>query len=279
METRVVHVAHPAASDDAFIYYALAEGKIDSDGLRYVYELRDIESLNQRAALGELEVTTVSIHAFAYLADRYSLLPHGASMGERHGPRLVARAPMTPAQIRRKRIATPGPLTSAYLALNLFEPDFVPVQMPFDAIADAVVRGEVDAGLLIYEDQITYAERGLHLVVDLGEWWSGQTGLPLPLGGSVVRKDLGEELTRTVARHLRASIAYALEHRDAALDYATRFARGLDRARVDRFVDMYVNDWTLDYGPRGRDAVRLFLRRGVDAGMITRPVQVEFAEG
>jgi 1,4-dihydroxy-6-naphthoate synthase len=261
------------------MFYALAAGKIDTEGLTYVHELQDIESLNQRAMRGELEVTAVSIHAYAYLSDRYSLLPHGASMGDRYGPRLVAREPAGRADVRGKRIAIPGPLTSAFLSLQLYEPDFTPVFTPFDQIEDAVVDGEVDMGLLIHEGQLTFAERGLHLVADMGEWWFQETALPLPLGGNVVRKDLGAELTQKISRHLRDSIAYGLQHRVGALDHAMQYARGLDRSKADTFVGMYVNDWTLDYGDRGREAVRLFLQRGVEAGLITKPVTVEFVDG
>ncbi len=276
MPPRTIHLAHSPDSDDAFMFYALAEGKIETDGLRYVHELSDIESLNQRARRGELEVTAVSIHAYAYLTDRYALLPHGASMGDRYGPRLVARAPMTRSHVRGTRIAVPGPLTTAYLALKLYEPEFTPIFMPFDQIEDAVVRGDVDAGLLIHEGQLTYATRGLHLVADMGEWWFSETGLPLPLGGNVIRKDLGSDMMAAISRHIRASIAYSLEHRGAALDHAMRFARGLDRPLADTFVGMYVNDWTLDYGERGREAVRQLLSRGVAHGIIPRPVAVEF---
>ena len=273
-----IHVAHSPDSDDAFMFYALAEGKVDTEGLRYVHELQDIESLNQRAMKGELEVTAVSIHAYAYLTDKYALLPHGSSMGDRYGPRLVAREPLTRADIRGKRIAVPGPLTTAYLALRLYEPDFEPVNTPFDRIEDDVVDGKVDAGLLIHEGQLTYADRGLHLVADMGEWWFGETGLPLPLGGNVVRKDLGAELTKRISRHLRQSIAYGLQNRASALDHAMRYARGLDRESADTFVGMYVNDWTLDYGERGRAAVHALLERGVSAGVIDRPVSVEFVD-
>jgi 1,4-dihydroxy-6-naphthoate synthase len=273
-----IHVAHSPDSDDAFMFYALAAGKIDTEGLTYIHELQDIESLNQRAMRGELEVTAVSIHAYAYLSDRYALLPHGASMGDRYGPRLVARDPASRSDVKGKRIAIPGPLTSAYLALQLYEPDFVPVFTPFDAIEDAVVNGDVDMGLLIHEGQLTFAERGLHLVADMGEWWFQETALPLPLGGNVVRKDLGIDLTRKISRHLRDSIAYGLEHRVGALDHAMQYARGLDRSKADTFVGMYVNDWTLDYGDRGRKAVRHFLERGVEAGLITKPVTVEFVD-
>jgi 1,4-dihydroxy-6-naphthoate synthase len=275
---RTIHVAHSPDSDDAFMFYALAEGLIDTEGLSYVHELQDIESLNQRALRAELEVTAVSIHAYAYLSDRYALLPHGASMGDRYGPRLVGTRPYTREEVRGKRIAIPGPLTSAYLALQLYEPDFEAVFTPFDEIEAAVLSGSVDLGLLIHEGQLTFGESGLHLVVDMGEWWFGETGLPLPLGGNVVRKDLGGDLVRTVSRHLRASIAYALDHRAPALAHAMQYARGLDPAKADTFVGMYVNAWTLDYGERGREAVRLFLQRGVEAGLITRPVDVEFAD-
>jgi 1,4-dihydroxy-6-naphthoate synthase len=276
--TRTIHVAHSPDSDDAFMFYALAEGKIDTGDLRYVHELQDIETLNQRALRGELEVTAVSIHAYAYLSDRYALLPHGASMGDQYGPRLVAREPMSRAGVRGKRVAIPGPLTSAFLALRLYEPDFIPVPTPFDVIEDAVEHGDVDLGLLIHEGQLTFADRGLHLVADMGEWWFTETGLPLPLGGNVVRKDLGAPLIREISRHLRASIAYGLQHRKGALDHAMQYARGLERSRADTFVGMYVNDWTLDYGDRGRQAVRLLLQRGHEAGLIPKRVDVEFVD-
>ena len=276
--TTTIHVAHSPDSDDAFMFYALASGKIDTEGLTYVHQLQDIETLNQRAMRGELEVTAVSIHAYAYLADSYALLPHGASMGDRYGPRLVARSPLSRADIRGKRIAVPGLMTSAYLALRLFEPAFEPVVTPFDQIEDAVADGSVDLGLLIHEGQLTFADRGLHLIQDLGEWWFGETGLPLPLGGNVVRKDLGDDLTRKISRHLRDSIAYGLEHRSAALDHSMQYARGLDRSKADAFVGMYVNDWTLDYGEAGRRAVRQFLQRGVEAGIIAKPVAIEFVD-
>jgi 1,4-dihydroxy-6-naphthoate synthase len=276
--TRVIHVAHSPDSDDAFMFYALAEGLVETDGITYVHELQDIETLNQRAMRAELEVTAVSIHAYASLTDRYALLTSGASMGDRYGPRLVSRTAATRADVRGKRIAIPGPLTSAYLALRLYEPDFVPVFTPFDKIEDAVVDGDVDLGLLIHEGQLTFGERGLHLVADMGEWWFQETGLPLPLGGNVIRKDLGLPLMQMISRHLRDSIAYGLQHRREALDHAMKFARGLDRAKADTFVGMYVNDWTLDYGDRGRSAIREFLGRGVAAGFIPKSVTVEFVE-
>jgi len=273
-----IRVAHSPDSDDAFMFYALASGKIDTEGLTYIHELQDIETLNQRAMRAELEVTAVSIHAYAYLSDRYALLPHGASMGDRYGPRIVARAPMSRADLRGKRIAIPGLKTSAFLAMQMFEPDFEAIVTPFDQIEDFVVDGGADAGLLIHEGQLTFGDKGLHLIQDLGEWWFSETGLPLPLGGNVVRKDLGEDLIRKVSRHLRASIAYGLDHRKAALDHSMQYARGLDRSKADTFVGMYVNDWTLDYGERGRRAIREFLERGVREGLITTPVVVEFAD-
>ena len=274
--TRTIRVAHSPDSDDAFMFYALAEGKIDTGDIRYIHELQDIESLNRRAMRGELEVTAVSIHAYAYLTDRYALLPHGASMGDRYGPRLVARQSMDARAIRGKRVAVPGLLTSAYLALRLFEPEFEPVVTPFDEIEDAVANGDVDLGLLIHEGQLTYADRGLRLIADLGVWWFEQTGLPLPLGGNVVRKDLGEQLIGSISRHLHDSIAYGLQHRRAALEHSMKYARGLSKDMADTFVGMYVNDWTLDYGERGREAVRLFLERGVKAGIIDHSVDVTF---
>jgi 1,4-dihydroxy-6-naphthoate synthase len=275
---RTIHVAHSPDSDDAFMFYALAAGKVDTDGLTYVHELQDIETLNRRALNGELEVTAVSIHAYAYLADRYALLPHGSSMGDGYGPRLVSRVPVERDALIGSRIAVPGLLTTAYLALRLYLRDFEPVVVPFDRIEDAVSSGEVDAGLLIHEGQLTYAEAGLHLVADMGEWWFSETGLPLPLGGNVVRKDLGGDLIATVSSHLKQSIAYALDHRADGLDHAMQYARGLDRDKADRFVGMYVNDWTLDYGDRGRRAVQALLDRGSEAGIIDRSVIVEFDE-
>jgi 1,4-dihydroxy-6-naphthoate synthase len=273
-----IHLAHSPDSDDAFMFYALADGKIDTEGVNYSHQLQDIETLNKRAMNGELEVTAVSIHAYAYLSDRYELLPHGASMGDGYGPRLVAGKPVSREQLEGKRIAIPGLMTSAYLALRLYLPRFEPVVVPFDQIEEAVARGEADAGLLIHEGQLTYKDSGLHLIVDLGEWWKTETGLPLPLGGNVIRKDIPAKLKKQISRHLRASIAYGLDHRRAALDHAMQYARGLDRSKADEFVGMYVNDWTLDYGDRGREAIRLFLQRGVDSGVISRPVTVEFVD-
>jgi 1,4-dihydroxy-6-naphthoate synthase len=273
-----IHLAHSPDSDDAFMFYALADGHIDTEGVSYVHELQDIETLNGRALRGELDVTAVSIHAYAYLSDRYALLPHGASMGDGYGPMLVAKKPMTREQVAGRRVAVPGLMTSAYLALRLYQPDFVPVVTPFDKIDESVQRGDVDAGLLIHEGQLTYKDEGLHLIADMGAWWKEKTGLPLPLGGNVIRKDMPRDLQRKVSRHLRDSIAFGLQHRQNALDHAMRFARGLDRGKADEFVGMYVNDWTLDYGDAGRRAIRLFLDEGVKSGVITRPVTVEFVD-
>lgn len=277
--TRTIHVAHSPDSDDAFMFYALAEGKIDTGTLRYVHELSDIESLNRRALDGSLEVTAVSIHAYAYLADKYALLNSGSSMGDKYGPRLVATrpAPADPrAASKGKRIAVPGKLTTAFLALKLYQPDFEPVVTPFDQIEDAVLAGTVDLGLLIHEGQLTYQDQGLHLWADMGEWWFQDTGLPLPLGGNVVRRDLGPEIVTQVARDLKASIVYALEHRSPALAHAKQYNRGIGDERTDTFVGMYVNEWTVDYGDRGRQAVRELLRRGHEAGIIPHKVNVEF---
>lgn len=273
-----IRLAHSPDSDDAFMFYALADGQIETEGINYVHELQDIETLNGRAMRGELDVTAVSIHAYAYLSDRYALLPHGASMGDGYGPMLVARTPMSRDDVRGKRIAVPGLMTSAYLALRLFQPDFVPIVVPFDQIDQKVVAGEVDAGLLIHEGQLTYKDDGLHLVADMGAWWLKKTGLPLPLGGNVIRKDMPRDIQRKVSRHLRESIAFGLDHRKNALDHAMRFARGLDRSKADTFVGMYVNDWTLDYGDKGRRAIRLFLDEGVKSGIIDHPVTVEFVD-
>ncbi len=276
---QVIRVAHSPDSDDAFMFYALATGKIDTGGLEFVHELQDIETLNRRALAGELEVTAVSIHAYAYLADKYLLLPHGASMGEGYGPRLVAREPLTPEQLRGRSVAVPGTMTSAYLALRLFQPDVDTTVVPFDEIMEHVTAGKSDAGLLIHEGQLTYQDHGLHLIADLGEWWGrANGGLPLPLGGNAIRRDLGPELISRVSAILRQSIAYGLENRQAALDHARSYGRGLDEAQTDEFVGMYVNPRTLDYGEDGRRSVRLFLARGHEAGIIPHAVDVQFAD-
>jgi len=279
---RTIHVAHSPDSDDAFMFYALAEGKLDTGDLRYLHELADIESLNQRARRAELEVTAVSIHAYAYLWRHYALLGSGSSMGDGYGPRLVATtpAPADPrAALRGRRVAVPGLLTTAYLALRLYQPEIEPVVVPFDRIEEAVHREEVDVGLLIHEGQLTYADDGLHLWADLGAWWMEDTGLPLPLGGNAVRRDLGPSVTAQIARDLKASIVYALEHRAPALAHAKQYNRGIGDERTDTFVGMYVNHWTVDYGPRGREAVQRLLDRGFEAGIIPERVAVSFVDG
>jgi 1,4-dihydroxy-6-naphthoate synthase len=276
---QVIHVAHSPDSDDAFMFWALAAGRIDTAGRRYVHELADIETLNRRALAGELEVTAVSIHAYAYLADRYALLAHGASIGDRYGPRIVARerAPADPrAALAGRTVAVPGELTTAYLALRLYQPAARTVVVPFDQIEEYVAAGRADAGLLIHEGQLTFADRGLALWVDLGVWWGDETGLPLPLGGNVARRDLGDAMLGAVARDLKASIEYGLAHRTEALAHAQSYSRGLDPAKTDRFVGMYVNDYTVDYGERGRQAVRELLGRGHRAGIVPGPVPLHF---
>src|SRR5437764_11859489 len=276
--TKTIHVGHSPDPDDAFMFYALAHDKIDTGGLRFVHELQDIETLNRRALNGELEVTAVSIHAYSYLLDRYALLPTGCSMGDRYGPMVIARKPLKVADLKGLKIAVPGTLTTAFLTLRLLAGDVAYEVVPFDEIIAAVAGGRFDAGLIIHEGQLTFQNQGLHLVVDLGVWWQEKTGLPLPLGGNVVRRDLGADTMHQISRLLQESIRYGLAHRSAALDYALQYARDMDKALADRFVGMYVNDWTLDYGPRGRDAVRRLLDEGYQAGVIPRGIEVEFVE-
>lgn len=276
-ELTTIRVGHSPDSDDAFMFYALTHDRLDTGGLRFVHQLEDIETLNRRATRGELEVSAVSIHAFAYLADRYALLASGASMGDRYGPTLVTREPMTLEDLRGRTIAIPGKLTSAYLTLQLCMGKDVPVTLlPFDQILPAVAAGDVPAGLLIHEGQLFYGDKGLYKVLDLGQWWYEQTSLPLPLGGNVVRKDLGEAMVLKIAGLLKQSIHYALEHREEALTYALAYARDLDPKLADRFVGMYVNHWTVDYGPRGREAVRQFLGRAAEAGLVPGPIDIQF---
>lgn len=278
----LIRVGHSPDADDAFMFFALAEGRIDTGRYEFRHELADIETLNRRAFSGELELTAVSLHAYAHLAALYALCPCGASMGDRYGPMLVARSECRPADLAEASIAVPGTLTTAYLALRLcLGAGFRQVVVPFDAIPAAVLAGEfqgrpLDAGLIIHESQLTYADEGLHLVVDTGAWWHERTGLPLPLGANAVRKDLGPKVMGDVARLLKESIQYGLDHRAEALDYALGFGRGLDRAKADRFVAMYVNEWTLDFGPRGRQAVRELLVQGHAAGVIGQRVEPEF---
>ena len=278
-QSAVIRVAHSPDADDAFMFWAMAAGKIDTQGRRYAHELGDIESLNRRALAGELEVTAVSLHAYAYLADRYALLAHGASIGDRYGPRIVSRE-ATPADPRAalagRLVAVPGELTTAFLTLRLYQPAARHVVVPFDQIEAFVAGGNADAGLLIHEGQLTYADQGLHLWADMGEWWYQETKLPLPLGGNVVRRDLGDELARAIARDLKASIEYGLAHRAEALRHAQGYSRGLDTARTDRFVGMYVNAYTVDYGATGRRAVAELLARAHAARVIPAPVDLAF---
>jgi 1,4-dihydroxy-6-naphthoate synthase len=276
MASRIT-VAHSPDSDDAFMFYGLASGAVDTGGIEVDQVLSDIETLNRAAFDGKYEVTAVSFHAFAHLADKYALLPHGASMGDNYGPIVVAR-PDGAAEVKGRKIAIPGTLTTAYLALRIYEPDFEYVVVPFDQIEDFVAKGNADAGLLIHEGQLTYAENGLRKIVDLGEWWNARTGgLPLPLGGNIIRRDLGPEMIRKVSKLLHDSIAYALSHRKDAVDYAQQFGRGLDKERTDRFVGMYVNDLTLSYGERGRHGVERLMTEAFEKGLIPKRVPVEFA--
>ena len=271
-----IRIAHSPDSDDAFMFYGLASGRVPADGFELEHVLSDIETLNRAAFTGTYEVTAVSFHAYAHLTDRYMLLPHGASMGDRYGPIVVATHG-GPATLDGVRVAVPGELTTAFLALRLYKPDVQYLVMPFDQIQDKVRSGEIAAGLLIHEGQLTYADEGLEKVVDLGQWWAERTGgLPLPLGGNVIRRDLGQPTIATLSRLLHDSIAYGLEHRQEAVEHAMRYGRGLDRARTDEFVGMYVNGLTIDYGDRGREAVRRLLGDGHAAGLVP-PVRIEFA--
>ena len=278
MAKKTIRLGHSPDSDDAFMFYALAHGRVDTGGYEFIHTLQDIETLNRRAMKGELEVTAISIHAYAHVLGRYALMPCGASMGDGYGPIVVSRTPMSLQDLRGRRIAIPGTLTSAYLALRLCLGDFACEVVPFDRILEVLADGTVEAGLIIHEGQLTYASQGMHLVVDLGVWWNRHTGLPLPLGGNVIRKDLGAEHISRISRIVRQSVEYGLGHREQALDHALGYARGMDRKLADRFVGMYVNDLTLDYGPRGRQAVEMFLRRGFEAGIIPNPVALEFVE-
>ena len=271
-----VRIGHSPDSDDAFMFYALAKGIIPTGNFNFIHVIEDIESLNKRAINGELEVTAISVHAYAYVADKYALLPCGASIGDRYGPIIVAATPMQPEELQGKTIAIPGTMTTAYLTCRLFLPNFTYKIVPFDGILNAVVQKEVDAGLIIHEGQVTYSDAGLHKIVDLGEWWYDQTGLPLPLGANAIRKDLGRDKTRQISDLLKASIQYALEHRAEALDYAMTYARGIKEDLTDKFVGMYVNDYTLDYGEKGRAGVRRLLEWGYQAGVIKNEVEVEF---
>ncbi len=277
MDKREITLGHSPDPDDAFMFYALAADKIETGGLAFRHIIEDIETLNRRAMKTELDVTAISIHAYAYVLDQYALLTSGASMGENYGPLVVAREPMSLDEARGKKIAVPGEMTTAYLTLRLCLGETETVVIPFDKIMDAVERGEADAGLLIHEGQLTYAARGFSKVVDLGEWWMEQTGLPLPLGGNAIKKSLGAELIARVSDLLKESIEFGLEHREDAVRHSLKYARGMATDLTDKFVGMYVNDYTIDYGERGREAVRLLLTRAFEAGIIPRPIELEFA--
>jgi 1,4-dihydroxy-6-naphthoate synthase len=271
-----IRIAHSPDSDDAFMFYGLASGFVSSGGFDIEQVLSDIETLNRAAFEGAYEITAVSFHAYAHLTDRYLLLPHGASMGDRYGPIVVSKKD-GPSSLSGIRVGVPGELTTAFLTLRLFQPDVLFRVMPFDKIQDAVQSGEIEAGLLIHEGQLTYHDEGLKKIVDLGEWWANRTGgLPLPLGANIIRRDLGPAIPM-LSRIVQQSIAYGLDHREEAVEYAMKFGRGLDRARTGRFVDMYVNDLTLDYGDRGRAAVFKLLGDARTAGLLPKPVHIEFA--
>lgn len=272
-----IRVGHSPDPDDAFMFHGLANNKIDTGQYEFSHELQDIETLNRRALDGELELTAVSLHGYAYVTDKYALCSCGASIGDNYGPMVVARETGPVESLRGKNIAVPGTLTTAFLTLKLLLGDeFTYHVEPFDRILDLVADGKADAGLIIHEGQLTYADQGLNLVVDLGVWWHEETGLPLPLGANAIRKDLGPRAMEEVTALLKQSIEYGLANRGEALKYAQRFGRNLDTARADRFVGMYVNDWTLDFGLRGREAVATLLERGHEAGVIPRPVELEF---
>jgi len=277
-EIRTITVAHSPDSDDAFMFYGLATNKLETDGLEFEHTLKDIQSLNEDARNGIFDVTAISFHAYAYVAEKYILLPHGASIGDKYGPILVSKEPRDASEISSMKIAIPGELTSAFLALRIYNSDFKYVVAPFDEIIDMVKRGEVDAGLLIHEGQLFYNQMGLNKVLDLGEWWHDKTGLPLPMGGNVIRRDLGKDLMRRVSKHLHESIVYSMDNRDDALSYAMQFARDMRPELADRFVAMWVNDLTLDYGDRGREAVKLLLKVGHTKGIIPHRVKVDFVD-
>jgi 5,8-dihydroxy-2-naphthoate synthase len=273
-----ISLAHSPDSDDAFMFYGLARGKVPTDGLEVAHVLTDIETLNREAARGTHEVTAISFHAYPYVADRYALMPCGGSIGDGYGPLLVAREPLAPGAVAEKLVAVPGTLTSAYLALKLFAPAVRTRVVAFDRILDEVREGRADVGLIIHEGQLTFGGHGLRKVLDLGTWWKEETGLPLPLGGNAVRRDLGPEMMARLTRLVRETVRYSLAHRQEALEYAMSFARGMDPAVADRFVGMWVNDMTVDSGERGKTAVQTFLDRGHEAGVIPKRVVADFVD-
>ncbi len=277
-QKRTITVAHSPDSDDAFMFYGLATNKLETDGLKFEHTLKDIQSLNEDAKNGVFDVTAISFHAYAYISDKYVLLPHGASIGDKYGPILVAKEHYKADDIPNLKIAVPGELTSAFLALRIYNQKFEYTVVPFDKIIDAVQKGKADAGLLIHEGQLFYKQMGLNKVLDLGEWWFEKTGLPLPMGGNVIKRDLGEDLMRKVSKHLHKSIKYSLDNREDALAYAMQFARDMPPELTDRFVAMWVNELTLDYGARGKEAVRRLLDEGFEKEIIPNKVEVNFVD-
>lgn len=275
---RKISVAHSPDSDDAFMFYGLATNKLATGPINFTHVLKDIQTLNEEAMRGTYDVTAVSFHVYAYIADKYALLPHGASIGDKYGPIVVSHEPVKAEQLSNLKIAIPGTLTSAFLALKIYNPDFKYEVVPFDKIIETVQSKRCDAGLLIHEGQLFYESIGLHKVLDLGEWWHEKTGLPLPMGGNVIRRDLGSATMKEVSRLLRESIQYSLDNRDDALQYAMQFARDMDIELADRFVAMWVNDLTLDYTERGRSAVQRLLDEGFERGIIPNRVAVEFVD-
>ena len=271
-----IKLAHSPDSDDAFMFYALATHKLPTPGYKYTHVLADIQSLNDAALTETYDVTAISFAAYPTLRDKYILLDCGASFGEGYGPIVVSTKALKPTELAGKRIGVPGMKTSAFLALKLYEPDFEPVVMPFDKIIDAVQNNLVEAGLLIHEGQLFFPKMGLHRIVDLGVWWQEETGLPLPLGGNAVRRALGPQVGRQIAKTIRDSVSYGLEHREEALNYAMQFAREMDAELADKFVGMYVNNWTLGYGEKGQQAVKELIKRGTKAGLLPAPPMVEF---
>jgi 1,4-dihydroxy-6-naphthoate synthase len=281
MENRKLTLGHSPDPDDAFMFYAMAKDLIPQHGYEFEHTLQDIQTLNERATRGELDISAISIHAYPYVADKYALLPSGASMGDGYGPMLVAKEKLSPAEIAKRKIAVPGLMTSAFLALQMFldckadQLDYVVV--PFDEIFDVVNRGDAEVGLIIHEGQLTYEDSGLKLCADFGAWWKSENdGLPLPLGGNVINKSIPVEERRVISKILEESIGYSLDHREEAVKYALQFGRGLDEDLADQFVGMYVNDWTRDYGDRGREAIRLFLNRGAELGLVPAIDELEF---
>lgn len=275
-EPREIKIAHSPDSDDAFMFYAMATNKVRVAGLKFTHELCDIETLNRRALEGVYDVTAISFHAYPYLQDKYALMPSGGSVGEGYGPMIVSPRPYSASEVKKLKIAVPGTMTTAYLSLKLFAPTIETEVVPFDQIIPQVLAGKYEAGLIIHEGQLTYAKSGLHKIVDMGKWWRDMTGLPLPLGGNAIKRDLGADLMVTVCRALKDSIQYALDHREQALQYAMQFARDLEVQQADKFVGMYVNERTLDYGADGREAVSRLLDMGYNAGVIPHRPKVDW---